>query len=84
MKIEVRAVRKAMREKQGLAQRKLAHDLGISQNCIPAIEANSRRAGPQLQDQLVKYFGCRFEDLFEVVLVNGETGKEQVLHATGD
>jgi len=38
MKVEVRAVAlKAMREKKGLTQRKLAHDLGISQNYIPAI-----------------------------------------------
>jgi DNA-binding XRE family transcriptional regulator len=81
VKVEVRAVGlKAMREKKGLTQRKLAHDLGISQNYIPAIEANSRQAGPKLQDQLVKYFGCRFEDLFEVVLVNPETSREQVLH----
>lgn len=81
MKIEVRAVGlKHMREKQGLTQRKLAHELGISQNYIPAIEAGTRRAGPKLQEQLVKYFGCRFEDLFEVVLVNPETGREQVLH----
>jgi transcriptional regulator with XRE-family HTH domain len=80
MKVEVRAVGlKAMREKKGLTQRKLAHDLGISQNYIPAIEANSRQAGPKLQDQLVKYFGCGFEDLFEVILVNSETGREQVL-----
>lgn len=68
-----------MREKGGLTQRKLAHDLGISQNYIPAIEANSRQAGPKLQQQLVKYFGCRFEDLFEVVLVDPETHAEQVL-----
>jgi DNA-binding XRE family transcriptional regulator len=80
MKVEVRATGlKAMREKRGLTQRKLAHDLGISQNYIPAIEANSRQAGPKLQDALVKYFGVRFEDLFEVVLVNSETGHEQVL-----
>jgi putative transcriptional regulator len=80
VKVEVRAVGlKAMREKKGLTQRKLAHDLGISQNYIPAIEANARQAGPKLQDQLVKYFGCPFEDLFEVVLVNSDTGKEQVL-----
>lgn len=80
MKIEVRAVSlKAMREKRGLTQRKLAHDLGISQNYIPAIEANSRQAGPKLQQQLVKHFGCRFEDLFQVVLVDSETNDEQVL-----
>ena len=55
-----------MREKRGLTQRKLAHDLGISQNYIPAIESGARKAGPKLRDQLVKYFGCSFDDLFEV------------------
>jgi len=81
MKIEVRATGlKAFREKKGLTQRKLAHDLGISQNYIPAIEAGARRAGPKLQLQTVKYFACRFDDLFEVVLVNSETGREQTLH----
>jgi DNA-binding XRE family transcriptional regulator len=80
MKVEIRAVGlKAMREKKGLTQRRLAADLGISQNYIPAIEAGARRAGPKLQAQMVKYFGCRFEDLFQVVLVDGETGREQVL-----
>jgi len=68
-----------MREKRGLTQRNLAHDLGISQNYVPAIEANSRHAGPKLQEQMVKYFGCRFGDLFEVVLVDPETRREQVL-----
>jgi DNA-binding XRE family transcriptional regulator len=42
-----------MREKKGLTQRRLAHDLGISQNYIPAIEANSQQAGPKLQQQMV-------------------------------
>jgi predicted transcriptional regulator len=47
MKIEVRAVGlKAMREKRGLTERQLAHDLGISQNYIPAIEANSAKPDP--------------------------------------
>jgi DNA-binding XRE family transcriptional regulator len=80
VKVEVRAVGlKAMREKRGLTQRKLAHDLSISQNYIPAIEAGARKAGPKLQQQIVKYFGCRFEDLFETVLVNPETGEERRL-----
>lgn len=80
MKVEVRATGlKSLREKRGLTQRQLAHDLGISQNYIPAIEGGARRAGPKLQEQMVKYFGCRFEDLFQVVLVDGETGREQVL-----
>ena len=47
MKVEVRAVRlKTMREKRGLTQRQLAHDLGISQNYIqrsrPGREAPGR------------------------------------------
>ena len=80
MKVEVRAVGlKTMREKRGLTQRKLAHDLGISQNYIPAIEAGARRAGPKLQQQLVKYFDCRFDELFEVVLIDPNTKREQVL-----
>jgi len=80
MKIEVRAVGlKAMRERRGLTQRKLAHDLGISQNYIPALEAGSRKASPKLPEQLVRYFSCRFEDLFEVVLVDPETKRERVL-----
>ncbi len=66
-----------MREKRGLTQRQLARDLGISQNYIPAIEANARQAGPKLQQQLIKYFGVRSESLFETVLVDPETGEER-------
>ena len=68
-----------MREKRGLTQRRLAHDLGISQNYIPAIEGGARRAGPRLQEQMVTYFDCRFEDLFEVVLVDPDSRHERVL-----
>jgi transcriptional regulator with XRE-family HTH domain len=82
MNVEVRAVGlKTIRANRGLTQRRLAHELGISQNYIPALESGARRAGPKLQDQLVKYLGCRFEELFEVVLVNPETGYEQVLES---
>ena len=53
MKAEVRTVGlKAVREKRGLSQRKLAHELGISQNYIPALEAGARHAGPTLQAQV--------------------------------
>ncbi len=80
MKVEVRATGlKAIREKRGLTQRQLGHDLSVSQNYIPAIESGARKAGRRLQQQLVKYFDVAFEDLFEVVLVNLETGREQVL-----
>lgn len=80
MKIGVRAAGlRTMREKRGLTQRQLARDLSISQNYVPAIEAGARHAGPKLQEQMVKYFKCRFEDLFEVVLVDPASGREQVL-----
>ena len=80
MRVEVRAKRlKALREARGLTQRKLAHDLGISQNYVPAIEAGSRCAGPKLQAQLARYFGVPFEDIFDVVLVDPETKREQIL-----
>ena len=78
----MRATRlKALREARGLTQRRLAHDLGISQNNVPAIEAHARQAGPKLQQQMVRYFGWLFEDLFEVVLVDPETGQKRVLEA---
>ncbi len=80
VKIEVRAVGlKKIREAHGLTQRQLAQDLGISQNYIPAIESGARRPGPRLQEQFTKYFKCAFEDLFEIVLVDPESGREQVL-----
>jgi hypothetical protein len=31
----------------------------------------------------VKYFGCAFQDLFQVVLVDSETHREQVLEPKG-
>jgi transcriptional regulator with XRE-family HTH domain len=80
VKVEVRAIGlKAMRERRGLTQRQLAHNLGISQNYIPAIEGGARKAGPKLQQQMVKYFGCDFGHLFEIVPVNPETSEEQRL-----
>jgi len=45
-----------------LTQGQLAHDLSVSQNYIPAIKSNARQAGPKVQQQLVKYFGCRLGD----------------------
>lgn len=80
MKIEVRAVGlKAMRQRRSLTQKQLTHALGIAKNYIGAIETGARRPGPHLQEQLVRYFSCRFEDLFEVVLVDPESGREVVL-----
>jgi transcriptional regulator with XRE-family HTH domain len=66
-----------MRQKRGLTQRQLARELGISQNYVPAIEANDRQAGPNLQ-QMVKYFLRTFSDLLDVILIDPETKTEQV------
>ena len=80
MKVEVRAFgMKAMRGKHGLTQSQLAEDVGVSQNYVPALEAGARKAGSDLQQRLMKYFGCLFEDLFEVVLFDPESGHERVL-----
>ncbi len=82
MRVEVRAIGlKRMREKRGLTQRQLAHDLGVSQNYIPAIEGGARKPGPKLQQQMMRYFACPFQDLFEVVLIDSENRREQVLEA---
>src|ERR1700737_3579753 len=71
MNVEVRATGlRAMREKKGLTQRELAHNLGISQNYIPALESGARRPGPKLRQALIKFFNVNFEDLFEVVMGN--------------
>jgi len=78
--VEVRAIGlRALREKKGLTQRELAHNLGISQNYIPALESGARRPGPKLRQALMKFFNVNFEELFEVVMVNPESSKEQVL-----
>jgi transcriptional regulator with XRE-family HTH domain len=84
MKVEIRAVGlKAMREKHGLTYRKLAHDRGISQNSVAAIEAGARRAGPKLQDQLAEFVGCRFEELLDIVLVDPDRQREQLRKPRG-
>ena len=84
MKVEIRAVYlKGTREKRGLTQRQLAKDIGISQNYIPALEAGARRPGRSVQERLLNYFGCAFEDLFEIVLVDPETSDERILQPTG-
>jgi hypothetical protein len=80
MKIEGRAVgRKATQRKRGLLSASWPTTSVLARNYIPAIEANSRQPGPKLQGQLVKYFGCRFDELVEVVLIGPETGREHVL-----
>jgi len=52
-----------------------------SQNYIAAMEAGARRPG-RVQARLMSYLRCRFEDLFEIVLVDPETSQEQILQPT--
>jgi hypothetical protein len=42
-----------------------------------------RRPGRNVQERLLNYFGCAFEDLFEIVLVDPETSDERILQPTG-
>ena len=80
MNVEVRATRlKVVRMEKGVTQRQLAKDLGLSQNYIPALEAGTRKPGADIRGRLIKYFGCNFQELFEVVLVDPETRSEKVL-----
>lgn len=68
-----------MREKHKLTQRELARRLGVTQNYIPALEAGTRNPGPKLRQAMMQLFQCDFFDLFEVVMVNPEDHREQVL-----
>src|SRR5438105_2243025 len=80
VRVEVRATRlREIRESHGLTQRRLAYDLGISQNYVPALEAGTRHAGPAVQGRVIKYFECHFEDIFDVVLIDPDTKAERLL-----
>lgn len=81
MKIKVRAVGlKAIREKRGLTQRKLAHDPRHKPELtsLPSRPTLVRRV-QNFRNSRFKYFGCDFKDLFEIVLIDKERGREQVL-----
>ena len=78
--LEVRAIGlRAIRDQRQLTQRELACSLGISQNYVPALESGARRPGPRLRRLLMEFFGCHFEDLFQVVMVIPEGAPEGVL-----
>ena len=70
---------RARREAAGWTQRELAKRLGVTQNYIPALELGNRNPGPELRQKLMTLFGCNFEDLFTVVMVNPVEGTEQVM-----
>ncbi len=70
---------RAMRQRHQLTQRALARELGVMQNYISALEGGTRRPGPRLRSQLLQRFGCDFEELFEVVMVDPATRQERRL-----
>jgi len=70
---------RAMRQRHQLTQRTLARELGVMQNYISALEGGTRRPGPRLRSQLLQRFGCDFEELFEVVMVDPATHQERRL-----
>ncbi len=64
---------RAMREKRGITQRKLAHDprhmpKGTS---LPSRPTLVRRV-QNFRNSRFEYFGCDFKDLFEIVLIDKE------------
>jgi transcriptional regulator with XRE-family HTH domain len=63
----------------GWTQRELAKRLGVTQNYIPALELGNRNPGPDLRQKLMQLFKADFEDLFTVVMVNPQSGAEQVM-----
>jgi len=70
---------RSMRQRHQLTQRELARRLGVTQNYIPALEAGTRNPGPRLRAALLTLFGCDFEELFEVVMVDPLTRAERLL-----
>ncbi len=76
MRIEIRPVGlRAMRKNRGLTERQLRDTIRVSLNYISALEEGAKRPGKDVQQRLINYFGCRFEDLFAVVLVDLETAE---------
>jgi transcriptional regulator with XRE-family HTH domain len=77
MRIEIRPIGlRVMRKNRGLTQRQLGNAISVSIHYISALEEGARRPGKDVQQRLINYFGCRFQDLFAVVLVDLETSEE--------
>ncbi len=54
---------RALREKQGLSQTRLAEETGVSQSIITQIERGTKSISLQLAVQFTKVFGCTLDDL---------------------
>ncbi|MHB8573520.1 MAG: helix-turn-helix transcriptional regulator [Candidatus Dormibacteria bacterium] len=63
---------KAKRKQRDLTQRGLAKLVGVTQNYIAAIEADDRRAGPELRRKLMRALDAAFDELFVVVMIDPE------------
>lgn len=57
-----------MREAQGLTSQELATKLGTLEN-VELLESGVTKPSPELRRVLMAYFGCPFEDLFEVLSI---------------
>ena len=67
----MRATRlRSARQRVGMTQRELARRVDVTQNYIPALEANTRQAGPGLRGPLLEALGADFWDVFDVVLIS--------------
>ena len=70
---------KAAWHRAGITQRELAPLVDVTQNYIPAIEANTRQAGPELRQSLFDAVRADFWDVFEVVLCDDNSGAATLL-----
>ena len=56
---------KAMREKRGISQLKLAMDLGLTQNSVSRYESGTREADYKTPSALADYFNVSIDYLLE-------------------
>jgi len=70
-------------EREARVNPKVAPLLTAGRRLHAALEAGTRNPGPKLRQSLMQLFGCDFEDLFQVVMVNPVDHREQVLRPEG-
>jgi DNA-binding XRE family transcriptional regulator len=61
---------KRARKARGLTQEQLAESLGLRRDSIADLETGIVHPASSLRRILMAYFGCRFEELFQVEAVN--------------
>lgn len=63
---------KELRKRKNLSQKKVAEDMGISQNALCQYEKGIRNPRPELLVRFADYFGCTIDELIR----GGENGNE--------